>query len=146
MKDQGSDGGVAGLDSTVSEGGGNLSVGQRQLLCMARALLRQAAVLLMDEATASVDFATDRAIQRTTRDLFQGTVLTIAHRLHTVMECDTILVLGGGKVVEQGPPHILCNTAGGTLQQLVDRSGPAEAAALRLAAAVANQRREKAAA
>ena len=134
---------MSSLDEAVAEDGGNFSVGQRQLLCMSRALLRQAAVLLMDEATASVDFATDRAIQRTTRDLFTGTVLTIAHRLHTIMHCDTILMLGGGKVVEQGPPHVLANTPGGTLQQLVDGSGPAEAAALRSAAAAAMAEREQ---
>lgn len=98
---------------------------------MQRAMLRKAAVLVMDEATASIDYACDRAIQRTTRHLFQGTVLTIAHRLHTIMWCHGILVLGGGRVVEQGAPHELANTPGCALQQLVDGSGSAEANTLR---------------
>jgi ATP-binding cassette, subfamily C (CFTR/MRP), member 4 len=126
-----------GVDCHVTEGGSNLSVGQRQLLCMARALLRKAAVMLMDEATANVDMQTDRHLQHSTRTLFTGTVLTIAHRLHTIMDCDSIIVLDSGRVAEFGAPAVLADTQGGTLQLLVDGSGPEEAAKLRAIARAA---------
>ena len=118
----------------VSEGGGNLSVGQRQLVCLARALLRQPAILLLDEATASVDYETDRAIQRAIRAEFRGTSMTIAHRLNTVMDSDRIVVLEAGRVAEQGAPAAMLDNTTGWLSRMVAATGEKQAAHLRLLA------------
>ncbi|CAA7268235.1 unnamed protein product [Cyclocybe aegerita] len=89
------------LDSTVSEGGENFSTGEKQLLCMARAILKRSKVLVMDEATASVDYATDELISKTIRHEFaSSTILTIAHRLRTVIDYDKVMLLEQGRIVE----------------------------------------------
>lgn len=89
------------LDYEISEGGRNFSVGQRQLVCLARAILRSPKVLLVDEATANVDRQTDELIQATIRRKFgSSTIVTIAHRLETVMDYDRIMVLDAGRIVE----------------------------------------------
>merc|ERR1740131_323513 len=94
-----------GLHFEVTEGGENLSVGQRQLICLARALLRKTKVLVLDEATAAVDLETDDLVQATIRKEFAGcTVLTIAHRLNTILDYDKILVLDQGQLVEFDTP------------------------------------------
>uniref|UniRef100_A0A8C3MVD7 Canalicular multispecific organic anion transporter 1 n=1 Tax=Geospiza parvula TaxID=87175 RepID=A0A8C3MVD7_GEOPR len=92
----------------VSEAGENLSVGQRQLVCLARALLRKAKILILDEATAAVDLETDNLIQTTIRSAFADcTVLTIAHRLHTIMDSNRVMVLHAGQIVEFDSPEEL---------------------------------------
>jgi len=95
----------AALHHQVSEGGENLSVGQRQLICLARALLRKTKVLVLDEATAAVDLETDDLIQATIRKEFKEcTVVTIAHRLNTIMDSSRVLVLDHGRIHEYAPP------------------------------------------
>ncbi|XP_010133954.1 PREDICTED: canalicular multispecific organic anion transporter 1 [Buceros rhinoceros silvestris] len=102
-----------GLLHLVSEGGENLSVGQRQLVCLARALLRKAKILILDEATAAVDLETDHLIQTTIRSEFADcTVLTIAHRLHTIMDSNRVMVLQAGRIVEYDSPEELLKKQG----------------------------------
>uniref|UniRef100_A0A453HGP7 ABC transporter domain-containing protein n=1 Tax=Aegilops tauschii subsp. strangulata TaxID=200361 RepID=A0A453HGP7_AEGTS len=92
----------------VVEGGSNWSMGQRQLLCLARALLRRNCILILDEATASIDTATDAIIQKIIRTEFKGsTVITVAHRMPTVVDCTWVLVINNGKMVEYNRPNTL---------------------------------------
>ncbi|XP_049853309.1 probable multidrug resistance-associated protein lethal(2)03659 isoform X1 [Schistocerca gregaria] len=115
---------TAGLNSKMSEGGTNFSVGQRQLVCLARAIIRKNKILVMDEATANVDPKTDTLIQKTIRQKFNDcTVLTIAHRLHTVMDSDKVLVMDAGIVVEYDHPHRLLQNNNGYLYKMVEQTG-----------------------
>ncbi|MCP9261934.1 Multidrug resistance-associated protein 1 [Dirofilaria immitis] len=100
-----------GLEYQISESGEDISVGQRQLICLTRALLRKSKVLLLDEATAAVDLATDSVIQKTIRREFHSsTVLTIAHRLNTIIDYDRIIVLENGSIREfDSPQNLLAN-------------------------------------
>ncbi|KAG7392330.1 hypothetical protein PHYBOEH_006433 [Phytophthora boehmeriae] len=114
-----------GLDYEVAEKGENLSVGQRQLLCIARALIRDSKVIVMDEATANVDQESDKLIQQTVKESFGGgdrTVLCIAHRIETIMDSDKILVLDAGEVVEYDSPSALLQIKGGAFHSLVESS------------------------
>jgi len=112
-----------GLEEKVAEGGENFSQGQRQLLCIARSLLRKPKILVMDEATASIDNATDAAIQEMIRENFaDATVLTIAHRLNTIMDSDRVLVLDDGRIAEFDTPAALLQKEGGHFKTMVERS------------------------
>lgn len=114
------------LSSPIAESGSNLSQGQRQLLCLARALLKAPRVLLMDEATASIDYATDGKIQDTLRDVKESTILTIAHRLQTIIDYDKVLVLDKGKVVEYDAPWELISREGSIFRGMCEMSGDLE--------------------
>ena len=112
-----------GLDESVAEGGENFSQGQRQLLCIARSLLRKPKILVMDEATASIDNATDALIQNMIRENFaDATVLTIAHRLNTILDSDRVLVLDDGRVAEFDTPKALQNKPNGIFRGMVEKS------------------------
>ncbi|NXY67006.1 MRP1 protein, partial [Glareola pratincola] len=107
----------------ISEGGENLSVGQRQLVCLARVLLRKTKILVLDEATASVDMETDNLVQSTIkREFYDCTILTIAHRLHTVMDSERVLVLDAGRILEYDTPRNLLQGKG-AFSQMVAEAG-----------------------
>jgi ATP-binding cassette subfamily C (CFTR/MRP) protein 1 len=120
-----------GLDEQVAEGGENFSQGQRQLLCIGRSLLRKPKVLVMDEATASIDNSTDAAIQGMIRENFkEATVLTIAHRLNTIMDSDRVLVLDDGEIVEYDTPEVLLAKEDGYFRAMIDKSHEAKSDSL----------------
>lgn len=111
------------LSSRISEGGLNLSQGQRQLLCLARAIVSRPKIMLLDEATSAVDMATDVLIQRSIREEFEdSTLLVIAHRLSTIADFDRILVMSDGKAVEYDTPRNLL-AARGAFWEMVAQSG-----------------------
>ncbi|KAF8413521.1 hypothetical protein HHK36_001512 [Tetracentron sinense] len=121
-----------GLDAEVSEAGENFSVGQRQLLSLARALLRRSKILVLDEATAAVDVRTDALIQKTIREEFKScTMLIIAHRLNTIIDCDRILLLDAGRVLEFDTPEDLLSNEGSSFSKMVQSTGAANAQYLR---------------
>jgi len=116
-----------GLQSRVAEYGSNLSQGQRQLLCLGRALLKNVSVLLLDEATSSVDYDTDKKIQATIREAFAGaTIITIAHRVNTIMDSDKILVMDNGIVGEYDSPETLRADKTSLFSEIVKHSGGGE--------------------
>jgi len=111
---------VDSLTDGVTEGGSNFSVGQRQLLVIARALLHGSKLVIMDEATAAVDAETDAAIQKVMHDEFQkATVITVAHRINTIMDSNYILVMSDGKAAEFDAPKALLDK-GGLFRDLVE--------------------------
>ncbi|KAI9346785.1 P-loop containing nucleoside triphosphate hydrolase protein [Zopfochytrium polystomum] len=117
-------GGGGGLDALVQSGGDNLSVGERQLLCLARAILRKSAVLVLDEATAGIDLQTDALLQATIRREFKAaTVLTVAHRIRTILDSDRVLVMDAGRVAEFDTPARLREDPGSLFAKLVESSG-----------------------
>ncbi|KAF0749577.1 putative multidrug resistance-associated protein lethal(2)03659, partial [Aphis craccivora] len=113
-----------GLNSKMSNSGSNFSVGQRQLVCLARAILQNNKILILDEATANVDPLTDKLIQNTIRNKFKNcTVLTIAHRINTIMDSDRVLVMDFGKIVEFDHPKNLLKNADGFFYKMVEQTG-----------------------
>ena len=121
------------LDSRVEEGGANFSVGERSLLVLARAILSKPKLLLMDEATANIDGETDSFIQKMLRTRFQSTtLLTIAHRLDTIMDYDKIIVMSGGKLAEIGSPIDLLERSG-LFRELVDATGEGASSLIQMA-------------
>lgn len=112
-----------GLNTNISDGGTNFSIGQRQLICLARALVRRNKILVMDEATANVDAETDNLIQRTIRlHLCGTTILTIAHRIHTILDYDRVMVMDDGRIVEIDSVENLLKK-GGIFAEMVKESG-----------------------
>lgn len=115
------------LENEITEGGNNLSQGQKQLMCLARALLRNPKVILLDEATASIDYASDAKIQQTIRNVFdKSTVLTIAHRLRSVIDYDKILVMDAGEVIEYDQPYTLLLDKNSHFYSMCEQSGELE--------------------
>ena len=116
------------LNASVADGGANFSVGQRQLLCLTRAVLLHNQIIVLDEPTANVDSNTDRLLQKTLRERFSGaTIISIAHRLDTIIDYDRILVLGEGKVLEFGTPSELLSKDEGHFLSMVKSTGDAMA-------------------
>ncbi|ORY27634.1 P-loop containing nucleoside triphosphate hydrolase protein [Naematelia encephala] len=112
------------LDEMISSDGGAFSRGQRQLLALARAILRRRPILALDEATSSIDVRTDALVQQTVREAFaETTVLTIAHRISTIMDYDVVIVMEAGRVVEIGPPDELLQRVRGVFRRLAIESG-----------------------
>ncbi|XP_064568791.1 ATP-binding cassette sub-family C member 4 isoform X3 [Zonotrichia leucophrys gambelii] len=119
------------METQLAESGSNFSVGQRQLVCLARAVLKKNRILIIDEATANVDPRTDAFIQKTIRETFAHcTVLTIAHRLNTIIDSDRIMVLDAGRLKEYGEPYILLQEQDSLFYKMVQQVGKTEAAAL----------------
>ncbi|KAJ7485533.1 P-loop containing nucleoside triphosphate hydrolase protein [Mycena latifolia] len=113
------------LDSVIASGGSNLSVGQRQILALARAIVRDSKLLILDEATSAIDYKTDTVIQASLRNELKSdvTVITVAHRLQTILDSDKIMVLDEGRIVEFDAPKVLLKNPKGKLRALVDESG-----------------------
>ncbi|KAJ7274255.1 P-loop containing nucleoside triphosphate hydrolase protein [Mycena rebaudengoi] len=116
------------LDSAISSGGSNLSVGQRQIFALARAIVRKSKILILDEATSAIDYKTDAIIQTSLRQELPSDVslITVAHRLQTIMDADKIMVLDAGRLVEFDSPKALLKIKDGKLRALVDESGDQE--------------------
>ncbi|XP_076004916.1 ATP-binding cassette sub-family C member 4-like isoform X3 [Genypterus blacodes] len=132
------------LHTVLAESGSNFSVGQRQLVCLARAVLRKNRILVIDEATANVDPRTDELIQQTIREKFREcTVLTIAHRLNTIIDSDRILVLDAGSIHAYDEPYTLLQDQAGIFYKMVQQTGKQEAVALLEAAKQAYESRSR---
>nr|KAI8765064.1 multidrug resistance-associated protein 1-like [Biomphalaria glabrata] len=112
------------LDHDVGDGGCNLSVGQRQLVCLARTILNKTKILILDEATAAIDVETDQVIQRTISTAFHDcTVLTIAHRVNTLLDYNRIMVLHNGQIIEFDSPKTLLAQSNSHLSSILNKSG-----------------------
>ncbi|KMQ89959.1 multidrug resistance-associated protein 4-like protein [Lasius niger] len=135
---------MTSLDHCVEQGGGNLSAGQRQLICLARAILQDNRILVLDEATANVDPTTDALIQTTIRKKFKAcTVLTIAHRLNTIMDSDKVLVMDHGQMLEFDHPYALLQNEKGHFSSMVQETGKLMAEQLKQCAKMAHEQQHK---
>ncbi|KAJ7164522.1 hypothetical protein C8R46DRAFT_1193124 [Mycena filopes] len=116
------------LDSTISAGGNNLSVGERQIIALARAIVRRSKLLILDEATSAIDYKTDAVIKSSLRNELpaETTLITVAHRLHSIMDADKIMVLDAGRIVEFDRPKVLLRNERSMFRALVDESGDKE--------------------
>lgn len=112
-----------GINQVIAEGGSNLSVGEKQLICITRAILRRSKIIIMDEATASIDYQTEEIIQKTITELMaDSTVLTIAHRIKTILNCDRVLALDNGEIVDFDTPQKLLERKKGLFYELYTKS------------------------
>lgn len=120
------------LQGAVEASGSNFSAGERQLLCLARAMMRKNRILIIDEATANVDSNTDSLIQEVVRERFENcTVLTIAHRLETIIDSDKVFVVDSGRVAENDHPYTLLQNENGLFYKLVEQTGKKKADSLK---------------
>ncbi|XP_033235781.1 ATP-binding cassette sub-family C member Sur isoform X3 [Drosophila pseudoobscura] len=111
-----------GLDTVITDGAINLSAGHRQLLCLARAILRGSVCLVLDEATSALDSSTEAALLRAADKAFQGrTIITIAHRLITILDYDRLIVMENGRIIEDGNPRKLQQLPGSAFQRLLQK-------------------------
>ena len=111
------------MDKNIEQGGSNLSVGQKQLICITRALLRKSKIVIMDEATSNIDINTEIAIQKALNILLENsTVITVAHRIKTIINYDKVLVLDDGEVKEFDSPSILIKNINSLFYQLLSKS------------------------
>ena len=112
-----------GLFQEIAEGGSNLSVGEKQLICITRAILRKSKIIIMDEATASIDYKTEEIIQKAITELLNdSTFITIAHRIKTIINYDRIITLDNGQIVEFDTPKNLLNKKDSLFYELYSKS------------------------
>ena len=112
-----------GLNQEIAEGGSNLSVGEKQLICITRAILRKSKIIIMDEATASIDYKTEEIIQKAVNEILKdSTFITIAHRIKTILNYDRILTLDNGKIVDFDTPKNLLNDKKSLFYELYSKS------------------------
>ena len=111
------------MDKMIEQNGNNLSVGEKQLICIARAIIRKSKIIIMDEATANIDIKTEVKIQNALQYLLDNsTVITVAHRIKTIINYDKILVMDNGEVVEFDKPNVLLNKSDSLFYQLYIKS------------------------
>lgn len=114
---------VPTLETYIESGGSKYSSGQKQLVCLARAAISKCKIVVLDEATANMDAETDEMLNQVVDEIFHDcTILTIAHRLHSIMKCDKVLVLDSGNIAEYGSPIILKDKEGGLFHKMCKES------------------------